>query len=69
MMKIEILFFIIEIVGCENLRFHDVFLNKDISTTVQDMGMKFWMNNLHIHFEGSVSQILCDLENNVLKIY
>ena len=59
MMKIEILFFVIEIVGSksENMFFYDIFLNKDISITVQDMAMKFWMNNLHIHLEGGVSQI------------
>ena len=59
MMKIEILFFVIEIVGSEseNMLFHDIFLNKDISITIQDTAMKRWMNNLHIHSEGSASQI------------
>ena len=59
MMKIEILFFVIEIGGSksENMLFHDIFLNKDISITIQDTAMKCWMNNLHIHLEGSVSQI------------
>ena len=61
MMKIEISFPIIEIMGSksENLLFHDIFLNKDISIlTVQDMAIKFWVTNLHIHSEGIASQIL-----------
>ena len=57
--------------------FYLIFLNKDISVTKPDIALKFCMMALHIHFEGSVSQIfylalifiLCDLENNVLKKY
>ena len=60
MMKIERSFPIIEIMGrkSENLLFHDICLNKDISITVQDMAMKFWVTNLYIHSKGRVSQIL-----------
>ena len=36
-----------------------VFFNTDISVTTQDIAMKFYMTILHIHIEGSVSQIFC----------
>ena len=40
-----------------NLIFHVIFLNKDISVTTLDITMTFSMAALHIHFEGSLSQI------------
>ena len=42
----------------QNLFFHIIFLNKDISITMLDNAMKFCMTLLHIHSEGTVSQIL-----------
>ena len=55
----QIFFFVAEI-GIsknKNLIFHVIFLNKDISVTTLDITMKFSMTALHIHSEGSVSQI------------
>ena len=37
--------------------FHVIFLNNDISITVLDIVLKLCMLVLHIHPEGSVSQI------------
>ena len=37
--------------------FHVIFLNNDISITVLDIVLRFFMLVLHIHPEGSVSQI------------
>ena len=42
----------------KHLFFHIIFLNMDISITILDNAMKFCMALLHIHSEGSVSQIL-----------
>ena len=59
MINMQILFFVAEI-GIsknKNLIFYVVFLNKDISVTTLDITMKFSMTALHIHSEGSVSQI------------
>ena len=59
MINMQILFFVAEI-GIsknKNLIFHVIFLNKDISVTTLDITMKFSMTALHIHSEGSVSQI------------
>ena len=59
MINMQILFFVAEI-GIsknKNLIFHVIFLNKDISVTTLDITMKFSMTSLHIHSEGSVSQI------------
>ena len=41
----------------KNLIFYVIFFNTDISVTTQDIAMKFCMTILHIHSEGSVSQI------------
>ena len=41
----------------KNLIFYVIFLNTDISVTTQDIAMTFCMTILHIHIEGSVSQI------------
>ena len=59
MINMQILFFVAEI-GIsknKNLIFHVIFLNKDISVTTLDITMKFSMTALHIHSEGSMSQI------------
>ena len=59
MINMQILFFVAEI-GIsknKNLIFHVIFFNKDISVTTLDISMKFSMTALHIHSEGSVSQI------------
>ena len=59
MINMQILFFVAEI-GIskkENLIFHVIFFNKDISVTTLDITMKFSMTALHIHSEGIVSQI------------
>ena len=55
----QILFFVAEIGTSENKNqiFHVIFLNKDISVTKLDITMEFFMTALHIHSEGSVSQI------------
>ena len=54
-----------------------ILLNKDISCTVLDIVLQFCRPVIYTHPEGSVSQIcfiwalvfiLCDLQNNVLKI-
>ena len=60
MINMQILFFVAEIGISKNrnLIFHVIFLNKDISVTTLDITMKFSMTALHIHSEGSVSQIL-----------
>ena len=59
MRNMQILFFVAEIgtIKNENLIFHVTFLNKDISVTTLDITIKFSMTALHIHSEGSVSQI------------
>ena len=41
----------------KNLFIHIIFLNMDISITILDTAMKSCMTLLHIHSEGSVSQI------------
>ena len=55
-----------------------ILLNKDISSTVLDIVLQLCMPVLYTHPERSVSQIsfiwalvfiLCDLQNNVPKIY
>ena len=43
----------------KNWIFYYIFLNKDISKTVKDIYMKFYMVRLHTYSEGSVSQICC----------
>ena len=48
MINMQILFFVAEI---------GISKNKDISVTTLDITMKFSMTALHIHSEGSVSQI------------
>ena len=60
MINMQILFFVAEIGISKNrnLIFHVIFLNKDISVTTLDITMKFSMTALHIHSEGSLSQIL-----------
>ena len=59
MINMQILFFIAEIGTSKNknLIIHVIFFNKDISVTTLDITMKFSMTALHIHSEGSVSQI------------
>ena len=59
MINMQILFFFAEIGTSKNknLIFIFIFLNKDISVTTLDITMKFSMTVLHIHSEGSVSQI------------
>ena len=59
MINMQILFLVAEIGTSKNknLIFHVIFLNKDISVTTLDITMKFSMTALHIHSEGSVSQI------------
>ena len=59
MIHMQILFLVAEIGTSKNknLIFHVIFLNKDISVTKLDITMKFSMTALHIHSEGSVSQI------------
>ena len=59
MINMQILFLVAEIGTSKNknLIFHVIFLNKDISLTTLDITMKFSMTALHIHSEGSVSQI------------
>ena len=61
MINMQILFFVAEIGTSKNINliFHVIFLNKDISITTLHITMKFSMTALHIHFEGSVSQIFC----------
>ena len=58
-MNMPIIFFVAKIGTSKNknLIFHVIFLNKDISVTTLDITMKFSMAALHIHSEGSVSQI------------
>ena len=59
MIDIQMLFFVTEI-GTrknKNLIFHVIFLNKDISVITLDITMEFSMTALHIHPEGSLSQI------------
>ena len=59
MINMQILVLVAEIGTSKNknLIFHVIFLNKDISVTTLDITMKFSMTALHIHSEGSVSQI------------
>ena len=59
MINVQTLFFVAQIGTSKNknLIFHVIFLNKDISVTTLDITMKFSMTVLHIHSEGSVSQI------------
>ena len=59
MINMQILFLVAEIGTSKNknLIFHVIFLNKDISVTTLGITMKFSMTALHIHSEGSVSQI------------
>ena len=60
MINVQTLFFVAQI-GTnknKNLIFHVIFLNKDISVTTLDITMKFAMTVLHIHSEGSMSQIV-----------
>ena len=56
----QILFFVAEIGTSKNknLIFNVIFLNKDISVTTLDITMTFSMAALHIHSEGSMSQIV-----------
>ena len=59
MINMQILFFVAEIwtTKNKNMTFHVIFFNMDILVTTLDITMKFSMTALHIHFEGSVSQI------------
>ena len=59
MINIQISFSVakIGVSKCKNLIFFYYFVNTDISVTTQDIAMKFCMTILHIHIEGSVSQI------------
>ena len=59
MINMQILFFVAEIWTSKNknLIFHVIFLNMDILVTTLDITMKFSMTALHVHLEGSVSQI------------
>ena len=59
MINMQILFFVAEIGTNINkdLIFHVLFFNKDISVTTLYITMIFSMTALHIHSEGSVSQI------------
>ena len=41
----------------KNLIFYVIFFNTDISVTTQAIAMKICISILHIHIEGSVSQI------------
>ena len=58
-MNMPMIFFVAEIGTSKdkNLIFHVIFLNKDISVTTLDITMTFSMAALHIHSEGSMSQI------------
>ena len=47
----------IEVSKSKNLIFYVFFFNTNISVTTQDIAMKFCMTILHIHSEGSVSEI------------
>ena len=61
MKTMKISFFLTEI-GREKgkiLIFHVIFLNKDISIIIADIILKLCKPVLHIHPEGSVSQIFC----------
>ena len=60
MINVQTLFFVAQIGTSrnKNLIFHVIFLNKDISVTTLDITMQFSMTVLHIHSEGSVSQIV-----------
>ena len=60
MMNVQTLFFVAQIGTSKNknLIFHVNFLNNDISVTTLDITMKFSMTVLHIHSEGTVSQIV-----------
>ena len=60
MINVQTLFFVAQIGTSKNknLIFHVIFLNKDISVTTLDITMKSSMTVLHIHSEGSVSQIV-----------
>ena len=59
MINMQTLFFVAEIGTSKNKNqiFHVIFMNKDISVTTLDITMKFSMTALHIHSDGSVSQI------------
>ena len=59
MINMQILFFVAEIGTSKNrnLIFNVIFFNKDISVTTLDITLKLSMAALHIHSEGSVSQI------------
>ena len=59
MINMQILIFVAEIgtSKSENLIFHVIFMNKDISVTTLDIALKYSMTAPHIHSEGSVSQI------------
>ena len=73
MINIKILCSVTELesIKGKHLFFHIIFLNMDFSITILDNAMKFCMALLHIHSEGSVSQILylvfilCYLENKL----
>ena len=58
-MNMQISYFVAEIGTSTNksLIFHVIFFNKYISVTTLDITMKFSVTALHIHSEGSVSQI------------
>ena len=60
MINVQTLLFVAQIGTSKNknLIFHVMSLNKDISVTTLDITMKFSMTFLHIHSEGSVSQIV-----------
>ena len=60
MMNMQISFSVakIGVSKCKNLIFYVIFFNTDISVTTQDIAMKFCVTILHIHIEGSMSQIL-----------
>ena len=60
MINIKILCSVTEIgsIKGKHLFFHIIFLNMDISITILDKAMQFFLALLHIHSEGSVSQIL-----------
>ena len=59
MIHMQILFLVAEIGTSKNknLILDVIFLNKDTSVTKLDITLKFSMIALHIHCEGSVSQI------------
>ena len=60
MINVQTLYFVAQIGTSKNknLILHVIFFNKDISVTTLDITMKFPMTVLHIHSEGSVSQIV-----------